>query len=95
MLERIAGYKIDVFVDPRFMRHNEIAKLIGSNQKLRRAIGRVPITPTYETLEWMFGHARAEFERKTIETLTTPRATPHQPALATTGVANKPPQSIR
>jgi GDP-6-deoxy-D-talose 4-dehydrogenase len=95
MLERIAGYKIDVFVDPRFMRHNEIAKLVGSNQKLRRAIGRVPVTPIYETLEWMFRQARAEFERKTIETLTTLRASPPQPAPAKTVAANKPPQSIR
>jgi hypothetical protein len=44
------------------MRRNEIAKLVGSNVKLRRAIGRVPITPIYDTLEWMFKHARAQVE---------------------------------
>jgi nucleoside-diphosphate-sugar epimerase len=62
MLQRIAGYEIEVYVDPRFMRRNEIAKLVGSNVKLRRAVGRVPITPIYETLEWMFEHARAQVE---------------------------------
>jgi GDP-6-deoxy-D-talose 4-dehydrogenase len=63
MLERIAGYKIDVFVDPRFIRHNEIARLVGSHNKLRRVIGRVPVTPIHDTLEWMFRHGRAEFEK--------------------------------
>jgi nucleoside-diphosphate-sugar epimerase len=62
MLKRIAGYEIEVYVDPRFMRRNEIAKLVGSNVKLRRAVGRVPITPIYDTLEWMFKHARAQVE---------------------------------
>ena len=44
------------------MRRNEIAKLVGSNIKLRRAIGRIPITPIYDTLEWMYQHARAQVE---------------------------------
>ncbi|WP_213778676.1 GDP-mannose 4,6-dehydratase [Caballeronia sp. dw_276] len=69
MMRRIAGYEIEVFVDPRFMRRNEIAKLVGSNIKLRRAIGRVPVTPIYDTLEWMYQHARAKFEN--IETVKT------------------------
>jgi nucleoside-diphosphate-sugar epimerase len=63
MMRRIAGYEIEIFVDPRFMRHNEIAKLVGSNLKLRSVIGRVPVTPIYETLEWMFEHARAEITK--------------------------------
>ncbi|WP_206997192.1 GDP-mannose 4,6-dehydratase [Trinickia mobilis] len=54
MLARIAGYEIDVFVDPRFLRANEVHRLVGSNRKLQRAIGRVPVTPLAETLEWMF-----------------------------------------
>jgi nucleoside-diphosphate-sugar epimerase len=66
MMERIAGYKIDIFVDPRFMRRNEIDKLVGSNVKLRRAIGRVPVTPIYDTLAWMFKHARAQGENKAV-----------------------------
>jgi nucleoside-diphosphate-sugar epimerase len=62
MLEDIAGYKIDVFVDPRFVRRNEIASLVGSHNKLRRVIGRVPITPIRDTLKWMFDYSRATFE---------------------------------
>ena len=36
------------------MRANEVHRLVGSNRKLQRAIGRVPVTPLAETLEWMF-----------------------------------------
>ncbi|SAK51991.1 UDP-glucose 4-epimerase [Caballeronia hypogeia] len=53
MLAHIAGYEIDVFVDPKFMRRNEIARLVGSNGKLRRVIGNVPHTPLADTLAWM------------------------------------------
>jgi nucleoside-diphosphate-sugar epimerase len=59
MLARIAGYKIDVFVDPRFLRRNEIARLVGSNRKLRRVIGQVPATPIDRTLEWMYEYMSA------------------------------------
>jgi len=62
MLECIAGYKIDVFVDPRFIRHNEIASLVGSHNKLRHVIGRVPSTPIRDTLKWMFDYSRARFD---------------------------------
>ncbi|WP_321795357.1 GDP-mannose 4,6-dehydratase [Caballeronia sp. J97] len=54
MLAEIAGYEIDVFVDPKFMRRNEIARLVGSNRKLRQVIGTVPYTPIVETLAWMY-----------------------------------------
>lgn len=57
MLREIADYDIEVFVDPRFLRANEVHRLVGSNLKLRRAIGRVPGTPLRETLEWMYEHA--------------------------------------
>ncbi|GLU33479.1 GDP-mannose 4,6-dehydratase [Trinickia caryophylli] len=57
MLEDIAGYRIDVFVDPRFLRANEVHRLVGSNLKLRRAIGHAPNTPLRQTLEWMYTHA--------------------------------------
>jgi nucleoside-diphosphate-sugar epimerase len=95
MLERIAGYKIDIFVDPRFMRHNEIAKLVGSSQKLRRVIGRVPVTPIYDTLEWMFRHERAAFESRVAGTLTTSRAHPAEPTPAVPVVARTQSRSIR
>ncbi|MBU9467670.1 GDP-mannose 4,6-dehydratase [Burkholderia multivorans] len=58
MLSRIAGYVIDVTVDPRFVRHNEVKHLSGSRVKLRRAIGELPITPLDETLRWMYDAMR-------------------------------------
>jgi GDP-6-deoxy-D-talose 4-dehydrogenase len=60
MLARIAGYEIDVFVDPRFMRRNEIARLVGSNRRLRQVIGHVPHTPIHDTLEWMYDSMSAQ-----------------------------------
>lgn len=57
MLREIADHEIEVFVDPRFLRANEVHRLVGSNLKLRRAIGRVPGTPLRQTLEWMYEHA--------------------------------------
>ncbi|KVN41682.1 epimerase [Burkholderia pyrrocinia] len=53
MLSRIAGYVIDVTVDPRFVRQNEVKSLSGSRDKLRRAVGEWPVTPLDETLRWM------------------------------------------
>ncbi|KVF79290.1 epimerase [Burkholderia sp. FL-7-2-10-S1-D7] len=53
MLSRIAGYVIDVTIDPRFVRHNEVKRLSGSRDKLRRAVGELPVTPLDDTLRWM------------------------------------------
>ncbi|CAJ4847129.1 GDP-6-deoxy-D-lyxo-4-hexulose reductase [Burkholderia pseudomallei] len=59
MLARIAGYVIDVSVDPRFVRASEVKKLVGSRRKLRAAIGDARRTPLDETLRWMYGDMRA------------------------------------
>ncbi|WP_186106460.1 NAD-dependent epimerase/dehydratase family protein [Burkholderia gladioli] len=59
MLARIAGYVIDVTVDPRFVRGNEVKILKGSRAKLRERIGELPVTPLEETLRWMMETARA------------------------------------
>lgn len=64
VLAKIAGYEIDVFVDPRFLRRNEITRLVGSNQKLRRVIGVVPSRGIAETLGWMYSGARARVEEE-------------------------------
>ncbi|KWI56064.1 epimerase [Burkholderia pseudomultivorans] len=60
MLSRIAGYVIDVKVDPRFVRHNEVKRLVGSRAKLRRAVGELPVTPLDDTLRWMVEAMRDE-----------------------------------
>lgn len=60
MLSRIAGYVIDVTIDPRFVRDNEVKRLSGSRDKLRRAVGELPLTPLDATLRWMMDAMRGE-----------------------------------
>lgn len=54
MMSEIAGYRIEVEVNPAFVRANDVLTLSGSNAKLVRAIGAVPQRPLYETLRWMY-----------------------------------------
>lgn len=57
MAEEIAGYRIDVKVNPAFVRANEVRKLVGNPRKLHHAIGPLPYIPLRETLAWMLGDA--------------------------------------
>jgi nucleoside-diphosphate-sugar epimerase len=41
-MNQIAGYTIEVQVNPAFVRANEIHRLIGDNHKLRRLVGELP-----------------------------------------------------
>lgn len=50
----IAGYRIEVHVNPAFVRANEVLTLSGSNAKLADAIGVIEPTPLVETLRWMY-----------------------------------------
>jgi nucleoside-diphosphate-sugar epimerase len=50
----IAGYRIDVQVNPAFVRANDVLTLTGSNAKLAGAIGKITPTPLVETLRWMY-----------------------------------------
>lgn len=54
MMAAIAGYRIEVRVNPAFVRGNEVVRLVGSNARLRAATGMVSSTPLRETLEWMY-----------------------------------------
>jgi nucleoside-diphosphate-sugar epimerase len=54
MMARIAGYEIEVRVNPAFVRANEIKQLLGSPGKLERTIGPLPVIPLEETLRWMY-----------------------------------------
>lgn len=56
-LARFAGYSIDVKIDARFVRPNEVRTLTGSNAKLRDAIGELRPIPLEETLRWMYDEA--------------------------------------
>jgi nucleoside-diphosphate-sugar epimerase len=54
MMEGIAGYRIEVRVNPAFVRANDVLTLMGSNARLARAIGPVGQVPLADTLRWMY-----------------------------------------
>ena len=54
MLENIAGYRIEVHVNPAFVRANDVLTLAGNNAKLRNAVGDVVPVPLATTLRWMY-----------------------------------------
>lgn len=54
MMADLAGYQIQVRVNPAFVRANEVRRLVGSNAKLKRDIGLADPVPLRETLEWMY-----------------------------------------
>jgi nucleoside-diphosphate-sugar epimerase len=59
MMAEIAGYAIEVRVNPAFVRANEVKRLVGSNARLRALTGFTPSIPLEETLRWMYA-ARAD-----------------------------------
>jgi len=54
MMNELAGYEIEVRVNPDFVRANEIKTLGGDNSKLHRLTGFVPTIPLTETLQAMY-----------------------------------------
>jgi nucleoside-diphosphate-sugar epimerase len=54
LMNSIAGYEIDVVVDPRFVRVNEIKVLRGDNNFLINLIGPVKSILLEDTLRWMY-----------------------------------------
>ena len=54
MLQALAGYPMDIRVNPAFVRANDVMKLRGSNQKLESIIGALDIVPLERTLAWMY-----------------------------------------
>ena len=53
MASEIAGYRIDVVVNPAFVRANDVLTLTGSNAKLAGVIGPIESPPLFDTLRWM------------------------------------------
>lgn len=54
MMADIAGYEIEVRVNPAFVRANEVKRLQGDASALRGAIGSWEPMPLRETLGWMY-----------------------------------------
>ena len=54
MMDEIAGYQIEVSVNPAFVRPNEIKRLVGSSTKLETMIGEIPLRSFRDTLETMY-----------------------------------------
>ena len=55
LMRDIAGYAIEVRVNPAFVRGQEVARLRGSNARLRAVLDDAPGSiPLRETLRWMF-----------------------------------------
>lgn len=50
----IAGYDIEVRVNPAFVRPREARTLVGSNRKLASVIGEIEPAPLADTLRWMY-----------------------------------------
>lgn len=53
IMESIAGYEIDVRVNPAFVRKSEVKTLVGSPDKLQSLVGDFGIIPLEDTLRWM------------------------------------------
>lgn len=53
MAQRISGHRLDVRVNPDFVRENEVRSLWGSPARIEQAIGPLAMPPLEDTLRWM------------------------------------------
>jgi GDP-6-deoxy-D-talose 4-dehydrogenase len=56
MMAEIAGYEIEVRVNSALVRANDVKRLQGDAEKLRRAIGESGTISLLETLQWMYAN---------------------------------------
>lgn len=53
LVEELAGYQIQIEVNPAFVRANEVRTLVGNPEKLHHCIGDLPSIELRQTLQWM------------------------------------------
>jgi GDP-6-deoxy-D-talose 4-dehydrogenase len=54
ILEKLAGYSIEIEVDPGLVRQNEIPELCGNPTRLREHVSDLEVRPIASTLAWMY-----------------------------------------
>jgi len=54
LMADIAGYRINVHVNPAFVRANEVVRLVGDNRRLAGVIGAPEPVALADTLRWMY-----------------------------------------
>lgn len=54
IMGELAGYQVESRVNPRFVRGNEVARLIGSMSAIRHVLGTSATRPLRDTLSWMY-----------------------------------------
>ena len=54
MMTSVSGHEIQVEIDDRLIRTNEIDKLVGSTDFLESIIGKVEPIKLIDTLAWMY-----------------------------------------
>lgn len=59
LMAAIAGYAIEVRVNPAFVRSNEVARLVGSHARLAKVTGWHPQHTLAQTLAWQYAEAPA------------------------------------
>ena len=57
MMGEIAGYEIEIRVNPAFVRANEVKRLQGDCGKLERFVDKLDPIPLKETLRWMYSES--------------------------------------
>lgn len=56
IMREVSGHDPEIKVNPAFVRANEVHRLVGSGVKLDDVIGKVPVIPLKNTLQWMFNN---------------------------------------
>lgn len=58
-LAELSGHKIEVRVNPAFVRATEVHRLVGSSSRMEAALGPLPFRDLRDTLAWMLADASA------------------------------------